>query len=247
MPVPRLSAGLERLGEYKGSGFTEPKYLVRRGDGQVVQLSRLLYLVVSAIDGIRDTEGISHYVSARFGDEVTVDNVAYLLDSKLFPLGVLSAAKTGTDAGAGGDGGADDAPAPRSDLLLALKGHRVVFREEQVARIAGALAWLHRPALVALALSATVVMDVWLFGIHGAMTPVLRVLEQPIWMLIVFALTVTSLVFHEFGHASACRYSGAKPGKIGYGIFLIWPSMYTDVTDVYRVGRAGRLRTGLGG
>ena len=116
-----------------------------------------------------------------------------------------------------------------------------------MARIAGALAWLHRPVLVVLALVGTALMDVWLFGIHGAMTPVLRVLEQPIWMLIVFALTVTSLVFHEFGHASACRYSGAKPGKIGYGIFLIWPSMYTDVTDVYRVGRAGRLRTGLGG
>jgi putative peptide zinc metalloprotease protein len=90
-------------------------------------------------------------------------------------------------------------------------------------------------------------MDVWLFGVHGAMTSVLRVLEQPIWMLIVFVLTVASLVFHEFGHASACRYSGATPGKIGYGIFLIWPSMYTDVTDVYRVGRGGRLRTGLGG
>jgi len=68
-----------------------------------------------------------------------------------------------------------------------------------------------------------------------------------LWMLILFVLTVASLVFHEFGHASACHYSGAVPGKIGCGIFLIWPSMYTDVTDVYRVGRAGRLRTGLGG
>ncbi|MFF4541949.1 hypothetical protein [Streptomyces aureus] len=237
LPVPRLSPGLERLGEYKGSGFTEPKYLVRRGDGQVVQLSRLLYLVVSAVDGVRDTEGISHFVSGRYDAEVTTDNVAYLLERKLTPLGIVAAAGAETDP----------APQPRSDLLLALKGHKVVFREEQVARIASALAWLHRPPLVALALLSTALMDVWLFGIHGAMTPVLRVLEQPIWMLIVFVLTVASLVFHEFGHASACRYSGAKPGKIGYGIFLIWPSMYTDVTDVYRIGRGGRLRTGLGG
>ncbi|MET7986514.1 hypothetical protein [Streptomyces sp. NPDC005281] len=225
------------MGEYKGSGFTEPKYLVRRGDGQVVQLSRLLYLVVSAVDGVRDAEGISHFVSGRYDAEVTTDNVLYLLERKLTPLGVVATA--GAES--------DQAPGPRSDLLLVLKGHKVVFSEEQVARIASALAWLHRPPLVVLALLSTVLMDVWLFGIHGAMTPVLRVLEQPIWMLIVFFLTVASLVFHEFGHASACRYSGAKPGKIGYGIFLIWPSMYTDVTDVYRAGRGGRLRTGLGG
>ncbi|MET7390859.1 hypothetical protein ACFYPT_35450 [Streptomyces sp. NPDC005529] len=237
LPVPRLTPGLERMGEYKGSGFNEPKYLVRRSDGQVIQLSRLLYLVVSAVDGVRNAEGISHFVSGRYEAEVTTDNVVYLLEKKLAPLGVMAAAGAETD----------QAPKPRSDLLLVLKGHKVVFREEQVARIASALAWLHRPPIVALALLGTALMDVWLFGIHGAMTPVLRVLEQPIWMLIVFFLTVASLVFHEFGHASACRYSGAKPGKIGYGIFLIWPSMYTDVTDVYRVGRGGRLRTGLGG
>ncbi|SEM81770.1 putative peptide zinc metalloprotease protein, partial [Streptacidiphilus jiangxiensis] len=46
---------------------------------------------------------------------------------------------------------------------------------------------------------------------------------------------------------SACRYGGARPGCIGCGLFLIWPSMYTDVTDVYRIGRAGRIRTDLGG
>ncbi|MFE1289740.1 hypothetical protein [Streptomyces sp. NPDC058751] len=203
----------------------------------MIQLSRLLYLVVSAVDGVRDAERISHFVNGRHDAEVTADNVVYLLERKLMPLGVVAADGAETDP----------APQPRSDLLLVLKGHKVVFREEQVSRIATGLAWLHQPLIVAVTLTCTALMDVWLFGFHGAMTPVLRVLEQPIWMLIVFVLTVASLVFHEFGHASACHYSGARPGKIGYGIFLIWPSMYTDVTDVYRVGRGGRLRTGLGG
>lgn len=237
-PVPRPSQGLETLGEYQGSGFTERRYLVRRGDGQVIQLSRLLYLVVSSIDGVRDAETISHRVSGRYGAEVTTDNVLHLVEHKLTPLGITLAL---------GDHPGEAHPPPRSDLLLALRGHKVVFHEAQVARIAAALAWLHRPLVVAPVLAGTVVMDVWLFAVHGAMTPVLRVLEQPLWMLILFVLTVASLVFHEFGHASACRYSGGVPGKIGCGIFLIWPSMYTDVTDVYRIGKAGRLRTGLGG
>ena len=34
---------------------------------------------------------------------------------------------------------------------------------------------------------------------------------------------------------------------MGFGIYLFWPAFYTDVTDSYRLGRAGRVRTDLGG
>jgi putative peptide zinc metalloprotease protein len=53
--------------------------------------------------------------------------------------------------------------------------------------------------------------------------------------------------FHECGHAAGCRYGGARPGRIGVGIYLVWPAFFTNVTDSYRLSRAGRLRTDLGG
>ena len=214
-PVPRLSSGLRLHGEYQGSGFTEPRYIARRGDGQVVQLSRLLHLVAGAVDGVSDTERISHRVSGLSGREVSAENVSFLIDHKLIPLGVI--VPWGQEH--------DEVDAPRSDLLLALKGHKVLFNEPRVNRIARSLAWLHRPPVVATVLLAAVAMDVWLFGFYGAMTPVLEVLDQPVLMLAVFGLTVASLVFHEFGHASACRYGGARPGCIGCGLYLVWPSM----------------------
>src|SRR3712207_6491085 len=34
---------------------------------------------------------------------------------------------------------------------------------------------------------------------------------------------------------------------MGAGIYLVWPAFYTDVTDSYRLGRGGRVRTDLGG
>jgi putative peptide zinc metalloprotease protein len=34
---------------------------------------------------------------------------------------------------------------------------------------------------------------------------------------------------------------------MGAGIYLVWPAFYTDVTDSYRLDRAGRIRTDLGG
>ncbi|MCD0482933.1 hypothetical protein LO771_11110 [Streptacidiphilus sp. ASG 303] len=234
---PRLSAGLKLHGEYRGSGFAEPRYIARRGDGQVVQLTRLLYLVACAVDGERDRERIAHRVSAEFGREVSADNIAYLLENKLQPLGIT--VPPGQDD--------DEVDAPRSDLLLSLKGHKVLFNERRVARISRSLSWLHRPVSVAAVLLTAVGLDVWFFGWFGAMTPVLHTLEQPVLLLVVLGLTIASMVFHEFGHASACRYGGAHPGCIGCGLYLIWPAMYTDVTDVYRLGRGGRIRTDLGG
>ena len=38
-----------------------------------------------------------------------------------------------------------------------------------------------------------------------------------------------------------------RPGVMGAGLYLVWPAFYTDVTDSYRLGRGGRLRTDLGG
>ena len=70
---------------------------------------------------------------------------------------------------------------------------------------------------------------------------------NPGLLLLIFAVTVLSAGFHEFGHAAAARRGGATPGAMGAGLYLVWPAFFTDVTDSYRLGRGGRLRTDLGG
>ena len=90
-------------------------------------------------------------------------------------------------------------------------------------------------------------MDWWLFAVHGLGGGVGQVLRNPVDLLVVLGLSLVAAVFHECGHAAGCRYGGARPGVIGVGIYLVWPSFYTNVTDSYRLSRAGRLRTDLGG
>src|SRR3954449_724174 len=85
-----LAEGVELIGEFEGSGFKVPPLLARRADGQVIQLTRLLYLVAEACDGRRDAEAVADAVTERFGRRVTADNVAFLVDEKLRPLGVLA-------------------------------------------------------------------------------------------------------------------------------------------------------------
>src|SRR3954452_15561926 len=87
---PQLADGVELIGEYEGSGYKEPPSLVRRGDGQVIQLTPLLYSVAEKADGARDYEGIASALSDEIGRSVSSDNVRFLVEQKLQPLGILA-------------------------------------------------------------------------------------------------------------------------------------------------------------
>jgi putative peptide zinc metalloprotease protein len=101
--------------------------------------------------------------------------------------------------------------------------------------------------VVAAVLVVLVIVDVLLLARGDLMASLQQVLLTPALLLGVVALLTTGAVIHEMGHAAACRYGGAKPGRIGVGVYLVFPAFFTDVTDSYRLNRAGRIRTDLGG
>jgi putative peptide zinc metalloprotease protein len=232
---PRRTAGLELLGLYRDSGFKEPPYLVRRADGQVVQLSQLLYLVAEAADGRRDEEAIAAAVSEQVGRTLTADNALLLIERKLRPLGVMAAA----------DG--SEPVLEKREAALALRRRRPFVAEANVQRIARVFQPLFHAPVVAAALAALLALDAWLFFDHGVAGPMRSAIYEPVLLLGVFVATIAATAFHEVGHAAACRFGGARPGAIGAGVYLIWPAFYCDVTDAYRLERRGRLRTDLGG
>jgi putative peptide zinc metalloprotease protein len=231
---PRLADGVELLGELRDSGFTQPPSLIRRGDGQMIQISRLLYLVACRIDGTRAPDDIAALVSGDLGRSLSASQVSYVITDKLAPLGVVAG---------------EQAPGalPTASPLLALRA-RATLLPAAAANVAGALfrPLFHWPVIAAV-ITGGGVMDYWLFLVHGLSGAYRQVLGDPVDLLLVAALSVASAVFHECGHAAGCRYGGARPGRIGVGIYLVWPSFFTDVTDSYRLSRAGRLRTDLGG
>ena len=231
---PQLADGVTLLGEYAGTGYVEPQYLASRGGGQQVQLSHLLHLVASACDGSSSYEQIAERVSADYGKTVSADNVRTLVD-KLRPLGVLA------------DAQGRSPEVEESDPLLGLKLRREVLRPATVQRLSALASPVFWPPVVLLVLAALAATDYWLFFVHGIGQGLRSTVQQPAVFLVVAATIVVSAALHELGHAAACRYSGAKPGGMGMGIYVVWPAFYTDVTDAYQLDRRGRLRTDLGG
>ncbi|HEX2178996.1 MAG TPA: hypothetical protein VHL54_05675, partial [Actinomycetota bacterium] len=162
---------------------------------------------------------------------IDADGVHYLIDSKLAPLGITA----GTTA------------APPRPPALSLAGRTVLFSARAVRPAATRLRHLFRPPVVALVLAAVLAANLSLLATADFRSPVSDLVQQPVGVLALGAIVLLSAVFHEFGHAAGGAYGGARPGAIGAGIFVVWPAFFSDITDSYRLSRAARIRTDLGG
>jgi putative peptide zinc metalloprotease protein len=232
---PKLAEGIELIGEYADSGYKDPPSIARRSDGQVVQLPKLLYAIAERADGRRSYDEIAEQVTEEIGRGVSDENVRFLVEEKLRPLGVLAQADGSTPK------------LEKADPLLALKFRAALVPEGVVRALTTLFYPFFFPPVIVAALAGLVAFDVWFFFVHGVAQSARELVYNPLLLLMVFGLVVLATALHEIGHATATRYGGAKPGVMGAGIYIVWPAFYTDVTDAYRLDRKGRLRTDLGG
>ncbi|HVD64565.1 MAG TPA: MinD/ParA family protein, partial [Lapillicoccus sp.] len=276
--APALAPGIGLLGEYQGSGFTEPHYLIVRADQQVLHVSRLLFVVASHIDGRSSLDEIAGRVSDEYGRTLDRDGLQFLLSAKLQPMGIVADVSTDDHASVGlplttaptltperpkpTSVNASRTPTsrtpavppptssrllPRANPLLALRFRLTLVPPPATRLLARLFAPFFFGPVVVLGLVGLVLADVWLFREASLRSAVEAFLSDPPMLLSILGILLASTLVHEFGHAAACRYGGAQPGKIGAAVFLVFPAFFTDVTQSYRLGRAGRVRTDLGG
>lgn len=228
----RLVPGTELLGRYQGSGTADEAYLVRRPDGRMVQLSRLLYLVTGELDGHRTSAEVATAVSSRIGRRLAPADVEVLVARKLLPLGLVED---------------PDGQPPRRPHLLGLAARRRVIPSRVVRSTTSVLQHLFHAPVVAGVVTALVAADVWIVASGHVADSLAQVVGRADHLLLAIVLTVLAGGFHELGHAAASRHGGAEPGEIGVGIYLIWPAFFNDMNDTYRLGRGARVRADLGG
>ena len=233
--APAHADDLQLLGSMVGSGYRTPPSLVRRGDGQTLQLTPLLYAILDAVDGRRTCAEVAAAASRATRRAVSEEMVATLMDEHLRPMGLLRLA----------DG--SEPPLKRSNPLLGLKLKVSVTDPKNTRRLTDPFRFLFRPVPATAVVLGFLAVTWWVFFEQGLAPAAYDAFQRPQLLLLVFVVTVLSGGFHEFGHAAAARYSGADPGVMGAGVYLVWPAFYTDVTDSYRLGRGGRIRTDLGG
>ena len=231
-PALARAEGIELLGDLQGSGYKDGAALVRRADGQVVQLGLLMYTLLECIDGRRNIAELATEMCEKLGRACDEEHVVALAE-KLAAQGLLA-------------GHEDNAP-PRRNPLLALRWKVLVTDPTWTRRLTAPFAFLFHPVIVWPVVAAFLGV-IWFVLFHkGVASATSQAFNHPGLLVLVVVLAVASAGFHELGHASACRYGGAEPGGMGMGLYLVWPAFYTDVTDAYRLPRRDRLRVDLGG
>src|SRR6478672_1256179 len=132
-PAIGRAEGLELLGDVSGSGYKEGAALVRRADGQMVQLGPLMFTLLEEIDGQKDNAELAGAMCKRLGRACEEEHVVALAD-KLAQQGLLV-------------GSEENAP-EKLNPLLALRW-KVLFTDPKVTkRITAPFEPLFRPWLL---------------------------------------------------------------------------------------------------
>src|SRR5438477_8675943 len=147
--VPARVEGTQLLGAQPGSGYKVAPLLVRRVDGQVMQVTPLLYDVLDAIDGRRTADDIATTVSVKAGRDLHPDDAQALIDQSLRPNGLVL----------GRDG--SHPPLRKRAPLLALRAKFVVSKPEVTRRVTAPFALLFNPGLVVLMTVAFAAVSYW--------------------------------------------------------------------------------------
>src|SRR3954471_13739835 len=96
--------GVKLLGDVHGSGYENGAALVRRADGQMVQLGPLMYALLESVDGQRTNSELASILRDRLGRACDEEHV-HALAEKLAAQGLLA--------------GSEDKAPPRRNPLLA--------------------------------------------------------------------------------------------------------------------------------
>jgi putative peptide zinc metalloprotease protein len=232
LSLPRLHPGIS-ITPFS-SGTRDETFLLTCPDGRSLQISAKLRELLAFLDGKSTCTEIARHLSEAWQAPVLETEVRTWLARHLVPRGLLLHTESCPEESAG-----SPARRPRLPGIPLLSARNLLpfsnlFGGLFRPRVAVPLLWL--AALCHLLLYTRLLSG-------GEPGPPLSPQTCGIGTLVLFL----SVLLHELGHLSACRYFLCPHGGIRFGLYLIFPVLYADVTPAWRLHRKARVVVDLGG
>ncbi len=229
---PRLRADV--IIQPFSSAAREETLLLTLPDGRCLEVGRRLCGLLLLLDGSRGPEEIALRLAEAWDRPVTPEEVRSLIERRLAPVGLLAEGTAPT---------ASTRPSPPASL----RGW-VLFPGPLLLPLTQRLRVLFDPPLAAVLLWAVLGCHVLFYRDFDPAHAVHRLTAlSPAAYLLGYLLVLLSVLFHEFGHLSACRRFRCPHGEIRFGLYLLFPVFYANVSPSWRLGRKARVVVDLGG
>jgi len=218
------------------SSAKEETYLVLLPDGRSLQTTRRLYELIIHLDGSRNIEEIAQTLSGMWNDSVRPTDVQGWIDRYIAPHDLLV-----PPPGLPSSGPSRPAPPPSTKGILLIPGR---FAQTLTRR----LRLLFHPVCSLPLLWASAICHglIYLDLFSGTGTGLSSSIPPSVY-LIAYFVTFLSVLFHEFGHLSACQYFHCPHGEIRLGLYLVFPVFYANVSPAWRLERKARVVVDLAG
>ena len=218
------------------SSAKEETYLVLLPDGRSLQTTRKLYELITHLDGSRNVEEIARILSEMWNDSIQPTDVQDWIDRYLVPHDLLAPVP-----GLPPSSPSRSTQSPSTKGIMLIPGKLALPLTRRLRLLFHPLCSL--PLLWASAFCHGLIYLDLLSGTR----PGLFSSIPPSVYLIGYLVTFLSVLFHEFGHLSACQYFGCPHGEIRLGLYLVFPVFYANVSPAWRLERKARVVVDLAG
>ncbi|HEV2707874.1 MAG TPA: hypothetical protein VGV59_18285 [Pyrinomonadaceae bacterium] len=221
--LPQLKEDF-RIAPFEDGTHDTKQYLVEVGDSCFVVNQALRDVLAALRDGPATLEELARIYERRTQQPITVEVL-----SKLLSTGLPDALFSHTPY-----------PIKKRPFVFSFR----LFPEWMVRPVSSRLSWLFARRVVIPALCALLVAEYFVFSKSlSAIHHTFEVTDLPLLYLVI----IGSTLFHELGHAAACRRYGCPHGEIGFALYFIFPAFYTDVTKAWRLSPRRRAVVDIGG
>ena len=126
-----------------------------------------------------------------------------------------------------------------------------ILKDDAGDKIYNTLSFLFNKNIFSILFSILIITSIVFFYVNDiGSTKLLEHFQESLsWtnLLIYYLLFFAIIFFHEIGHATASYSFGAKTKEIGFGLYFIFPVMYTNTTNAWKLDKIKRIKVNLGG
>lgn len=215
------------------NGGGKEEFVLATASGRQFRISALARMILARLDGKTHIDQIAAELDAD-SVAITPDQLRSLLEQKYIPLGIIE------------DGAASEGPVVSSRTKRSL-GFPMLLTWNLVP--SSVVAWLGQRLKILYAPLAVLPLLAFIAWSHAVVygSELQASVLTPESYLRITAFCILSILFHELGHAAAVSRFGGTPGAIGCGLYLLLPTFYADVSQLWRFPRRQRIVVDLGG